>query len=160
MADLFCFFVIAPHFVIFSTRVESFCWRSIPSWPFTVVVLGTQVIALIISVYGFFGYDDNIESIGWPMGLVILAISLGTFIITDICKVLLIQLWNHVFDKRSSSPSIGSSVWPSKKSRVVGATHGGTRAQQFMQRRQHEMHSRVGYDRAMRRDSVSSVQSY
>lgn len=149
--------MIAPHFVIFSTRVESFCWRSIPSWPFTVVVLGTQVIALVISVYGFFGYDDNIEGIGWPMGLVILAISLATFLITDICKVVLIQLWNHVFDKSSSSGSSGSSLWPGKKSRVA---NGGTRAQQFVQRRQHEMHSRVGYDRAMRRESVSSVQSY
>lgn len=121
------------------------------------VVLGTQVIALIISVYGFFGYDDNIEGIGWPMGLVILAISLGTFLITDVCKVLLIQLWSHVFDKRSST-----SIWPGKKSRVMASASsgGGTRAQQFVQRRQHEMHSRVGYDRAMRRESVSSVQSY
>ncbi|ORE03094.1 plasma-membrane proton-efflux P-type ATPase [Rhizopus microsporus var. microsporus] len=83
----------APHFIIFSTRTESFCWRSLPSWPFTVVVLGTQVIALFLSVYGAVG-DATVEGIGWAAGLAIIAVALITFILVDLVKVLTIHLWN------------------------------------------------------------------
>lgn len=83
----------APHFIIFSTRTESFCWRSLPSWPFTVVVLGTQVIALFLSVYGAVG-DATVEGIGWTAGLAIIAVALITFILVDLVKVLTIHLWN------------------------------------------------------------------
>ncbi|KAI9018635.1 plasma-membrane proton-efflux P-type ATPase [Phycomyces nitens] len=92
----------APHFVIFSTRIETYCWRNIPSWPFTVVVLGTQVIALILSVYGVFGEDQNISGIGWPRGLIVLAISLATFLVVDIVKVWTINLWNHTLQRRNA----------------------------------------------------------
>lgn len=81
----------APHFIIFSTRTESFCWRSLPSWPFTVVVLGTQVIALFLSVYGAVG-DATVEGIGWAAGLAIIAVALITFILVDLVKVLTIHL--------------------------------------------------------------------
>ncbi|KAI8141888.1 plasma-membrane proton-efflux P-type ATPase [Fennellomyces sp. T-0311] len=136
----------APHFVIFSTRLETFCWRNIPAWPFTVVVLGTQVIALVFSVYGFFGYDESIGSIGWPVGLVVIAISLATFLLTDIFKVLMIYVWDRFLEKKKM-PGIS---W--RKNKL------GSRAQQFQKR--HELHSRAGYDRALRRESVSSVVSY
>ncbi|KAI9278550.1 plasma-membrane proton-efflux P-type ATPase [Phascolomyces articulosus] len=146
----------APHFVIFSTRLETFCWRNIPAWPFTVVVLGTQVIALILSVYGFFGYDANIGSIGWPRGLIILAISLVTFLLLDIVKVLMIQVWDKYLDKRNrlpGAPKKRTSLLPWRSKHQLG-----DRAQEFQKR--HELHSRAGYDRALRRESVSSVQSY
>ncbi|KAI9488988.1 plasma-membrane proton-efflux P-type ATPase [Zychaea mexicana] len=134
----------APHFVIFSTRLETFCWRNIPAWPFTVVVLGTQVIALILSVYGFFGYDENIGSIGWPRGMIILAISLVTFLLLDIVKVLMIFVWDN--------GGGGPSILPWRKHKL------GSRAKEFQKR--HELHSRAGYDRALRRESVSSVRSF
>ncbi|KAG0174749.1 hypothetical protein DFQ28_002391 [Apophysomyces sp. BC1034] len=98
----------APHFVIFSTRVESYCWKNLPSWPFTVVVLGTQVIALILSVYGVFGEDQNISGIGWPRGLIIIAISLGTFLVVDLVKVWTIRLWNKFIERRSRKKSTES----------------------------------------------------
>ncbi|KAI9314072.1 plasma-membrane proton-efflux P-type ATPase [Dichotomocladium elegans] len=129
----------APHFVIFSTRVESFCWRNIPAWPFTAVVMGTQVIALVISVYGFFGYDPNIESIGWPMGLAIIGISLATFVVTDIAKVFLIWFWNTYYENYGRS---SSKDYPSNSKQEA------------------EMHTRTGYDRALRRESTSSVRSF
>ncbi|KAI7854696.1 plasma-membrane proton-efflux P-type ATPase [Circinella umbellata] len=144
----------APHFVIFSTRIETFCWKNIPAWPFTAVVLGTQVIALVLSVYGFFGYDENIGTIGWSRGLIILAISLATFLLLDVAKVLMIYIWDKYLDKRTSS-SVGKrgSMLPWRRKQKLG-----DRAQEFQKR--HELHSRAGYDRALRRESVSSVQSY
>lgn len=135
-------FISAPHFVIFSTRIETFCWKNIPSWPFTAVVLGTQVIALVLSVYGFFGYSDTVGSIGWPTGLVVLGISLATFLIADLFKVWMIHIWDTLFEKRRGGPVIGARR-PQK-----------SRAQRFMQRQ------RAGYDRAQRRESLSSIVSY
>ncbi|KAI8365986.1 plasma-membrane proton-efflux P-type ATPase [Radiomyces spectabilis] len=137
----------APHFVIFSTRIDTFFWRKMPSWPFTAVVLGTQVVALILSVYGIFGQVPNVAPIGWPRALIILAISLGTFVVVDILKVITIQLWN----RWTLAPSRSSTSVPTKKSSK-------SRAQIFMQNQ--EYRSRTGYDRAERRDSISSVQSY
>ncbi|KAG1133781.1 hypothetical protein G6F61_000451 [Rhizopus arrhizus] len=130
----------APHFVIFSTRTNTFWWKSLPSIVFTVIVLGTQVIALVLSVYGVFGEDQNIAGIGWVRGVIIIAISLGIFLIIDMLKVLTIFIW----DKLERNPSsFVSNKTPTSK------------AAAFIQQR-----SRMGYDRAMRRESTSSVKSY
>ena len=42
----------APHFLIFSTRLSGFFWENLPSFVFVAAILGTQIIALIISVFG------------------------------------------------------------------------------------------------------------
>ena len=116
--------------------------------------MGTQVIALFLSVYGFFGYDENIGAIGWPRGLIVLAISLGTFLLLDVVKVLMIHTWDKYLDKRTRSPvAKRRSMLPWQRKQKLG-----DRAQEFQKR--HELHSRAGYDRALRRESVSSVQSY
>lgn len=41
-----------PHFVIFSTRVETWFWKSMPSLLFIVAIGGTQVFAMLMSIYG------------------------------------------------------------------------------------------------------------
>ncbi|KAG0163094.1 hypothetical protein DFQ28_000344 [Apophysomyces sp. BC1034] len=128
----------APHFVIFSTRTEGFCWQSLPSWPFTAVVLGTQVVALFLSVYGTFGKGPDVVGIGWPRGMIILSISLATFLVVDVVKVITIKLWDRAAARRTSSVKKPQS-----------------RVQKFQEQR-----SRAGYDRAQRRESVDSVKSY
>ncbi|KAF7732744.1 hypothetical protein EC973_000015 [Apophysomyces ossiformis] len=130
----------APHFVIFSTRTEGFCWRSLPAWPFTLVVLGTQIVALFLSIYGTSGSQPDIVGIGWPRAMIILAISLGTFLVVDILKVITIRVWERVAEGRR---------------RGNGVKKPQTRAQRFQEQR-----SRAGYDRAQRRESVDSVKSY
>ncbi|ORE11319.1 plasma-membrane proton-efflux P-type ATPase [Rhizopus microsporus var. microsporus] len=132
----------APHFVIFSTRTNTFWWKSMPSLVFSVIVLGTQVIALFLSVYGV-GQSQNISGIGWPRGLIIIAISLAIFLIIDLIKVLTIFIW----EKIEKNPSTTSTFASSKKKPT-------TKAAAFVQR------SRFGYDRAMRRESDSSIKSY
>ncbi|ORX56720.1 plasma-membrane proton-efflux P-type ATPase [Hesseltinella vesiculosa] len=135
----------APHFVIFSTRVDGFCWKSIPSWPFTAVVLGTQIIALVLSVYGMFNESPAIEGIGWSVGMIILAISLATFLVLDVLKVLTLKAWDTMIAKHQFDQPTAPSL-----------DHSG-RAQRFMQKQER---SRIGYDRAERRASASSVHSY
>jgi H+-transporting ATPase len=42
----------SPHFVIFSTRLIDPFWKNIPSPLFLIAIIGTQIIALFMSVYG------------------------------------------------------------------------------------------------------------
>lgn len=41
-----------PHFVIFTTRVQGHFWVNIPSLTFFTAILGTQLIAMLISIFG------------------------------------------------------------------------------------------------------------
>ncbi|KAI7907107.1 plasma-membrane proton-efflux P-type ATPase [Cokeromyces recurvatus] len=144
----------APHFVIFSTRTNTFWWKSIPSLAFTIIVLGTQIIALILSVYGAFGADANIEGIGWPRGLIIIAISLGTFFIIDMIKVGTIVIWDKFADKsRHEFTAVPTFITKSSK----GAD---SKAAKFIQKQHQQKLFNTGYDRAQRRESESSIKSY
>lgn len=123
-----------------------------PSLAFTLVVLGTQVIALVLSVYGAFGADaTNIGSIGWPRGLIIIAISLGTFMVIDLLKVLTIFVWDKFADK-SKSEFVKTPAFMVKNKEP-------SKAAKFIQK-QKQQTFRFGYDRTSRRDSASSVRSY
>jgi hypothetical protein len=120
---------LAPHFIIFSTRTEDFCWKSLPSWPFTVVVLGTQVIALVLSVYGVVG-DARVEGIGWVRGIIIVAIALVTFVLVDLVKVLTIRLWNRHHSYNAivkKKPTLSASLQKMKQGKE------STRAERFNQ---------------------------
>ncbi|KAI8978156.1 plasma-membrane proton-efflux P-type ATPase [Pilobolus umbonatus] len=118
----------APHFIIFSTRTESFCWESLPSWPFTLVVLGTQVIALILSVYGVVG-DANVEGIGWITAIVIVAIALVTFLLVDLVKMLVLYLWN----KKNPYHSPIVKRKPTIQLPTLRSPHSPSRAHKFQQ---------------------------
>jgi H+-transporting ATPase len=125
-----------------------------PSLIFTIIVLGTQVIALVLSVYGAFGADPTIGSIGWNRGLIILAISLGTFFIIDIIKVITIFFWDKCANKSRNelTPVPAFATNNSKKDN-------SSKAAKFIQK-QSQQKFHFGYDRAERRESVSSVKSY
>jgi H+-transporting ATPase len=41
-----------PHFVIFSTRLSTWFFKSMPSFLFIVAILGTQIFAMLMSIYG------------------------------------------------------------------------------------------------------------
>ncbi|KAI8979836.1 plasma-membrane proton-efflux P-type ATPase [Mycotypha africana] len=141
----------APHFVIFSTRTNTFWWKSMPSIVFTIIVLGTQVIALVLSVYGAFGADPNISSIGWLLGLAILAISLGTFFLIDVLKVLVIYFWDTFVGKQLSHEY--------KPAKCKKTSKPASKAAKFIYKQQQKK-LYFGYDRARRRESVGSVASY
>lgn len=85
---------IAPHFVIFSTRVPGYWWKNIPNWLFTVCIIGTQIIALFFSVYGIFGEHEGVAPCGYPWGLAVLGISLVYFMILDVVKVQIFRCWS------------------------------------------------------------------
>jgi H+-transporting ATPase len=92
----------APHFVIFSTRLSGYFWENLPSPTFFVAVMGTQVFAMFISIYGAFTDGGGI---GWAWGVSILAISLGYFVFLDFVKVAIFKYWSFELTAR---------LWPSK----------------------------------------------
>lgn len=82
----------APHFVIFSTRLSGFFWENLPSPIFFTAVMGTQVFAMFISIYGLPG--GIVAPIGWGMGVSILAVSLLFFVVLDVVKVMVLRYWS------------------------------------------------------------------
>ncbi|KAF9354449.1 hypothetical protein BGX26_007699 [Mortierella sp. AD094] len=79
----------APHFVIFSTRLTGYFWENLPSPIFAAVIIGTQIIALLMVIFG--GLTPKV-----PAGeaIVVLLISFIYFIILDVVKVQLFKRWS------------------------------------------------------------------
>jgi H+-transporting ATPase len=87
-----------PHFVIFSTRLPGWFWESMPSWVFIIAVGGTQVFAMLMSVYGIDFFQAT--AINWDWGASILAISTICFMLLDVVKVLVIRNWSFELTAR------------------------------------------------------------
>ncbi|KAJ3414279.1 hypothetical protein HDV05_006808 [Chytridiales sp. JEL 0842] len=87
-----------PHFVIFSTRVPTWFWKSPPSLTFIVAIVGTQIFAMFMSIYGIQVFEAT--AIGWGWGVSVLTVSGVMFMLLDLVKVLVIKKW-----------SFGLTVW-------------------------------------------------
>ncbi|KND03421.1 plasma-membrane proton-efflux P-type ATPase [Spizellomyces punctatus DAOM BR117] len=96
-----------PHFVIFSTRLPTWFWKSIPSPVFAFAIIGTQIIAMFMSIYGVEFFEAH--PIGWGWGVSVMCISLVMFMILDIVKVFVIKKWSFELTAR---------LWPSPKRRA------------------------------------------
>ncbi|CAB4375040.1 unnamed protein product [Rhizophagus irregularis] len=94
----------APHFMIFSTRLSGFFWENIPSIMFIAAILGTQIFALIISVFGWLS-----PKIPLSIAVTILCISLGIFVILDIIKVIVFKYWSF---------ELTAKLWPTPRRRA------------------------------------------
>ncbi|KAF9570892.1 hypothetical protein EC968_001201 [Mortierella alpina] len=92
----------APHFVIFSTRLSGYFWENMPSPIFFIAVMGTQVFAMLICVYGVIVGD----AIGWVWGIAVIGISLVYFILLDFVKVYIFKRWTFEFT---------AHAWPTKE---------------------------------------------
>ncbi|KAF9437603.1 hypothetical protein BGZ76_000060 [Entomortierella beljakovae] len=79
----------APHFVIFSTRLTGYFWENLPSPIFALVIIGTQIIALLMVIFG--GLTPKIPA---GQAIVVLLISFIYFIILDVVKVQMFKLWS------------------------------------------------------------------
>ncbi|KAG0045108.1 hypothetical protein BGZ83_009651 [Gryganskiella cystojenkinii] len=79
----------APHFVIFSTRLTGYFWENLPSPIFAAVIIGTQIIALLMVIFG--GLTPKVPA---GQAIVVLLISLIYFIVLDVVKVQIFKLWS------------------------------------------------------------------
>ncbi|KAG0243845.1 hypothetical protein BGX31_010169 [Mortierella sp. GBA43] len=89
----------APHFLIFSTRLTGFFWESVPSLLFTSVIIGTQVIALLMVIFGWLT-----PAIPVGQALAIFGISFVSCVVLDTIKVLVFKYWNGIVRVFSCAP--------------------------------------------------------
>ncbi|KAF9908978.1 hypothetical protein BX616_011325 [Lobosporangium transversale] len=105
----------APHFVIFSTRLSGYFWENMPSPIFFIAVMGTQVFAMLICVYGVIVK----EAIGWGWGCAVLGISLVYFILLDFVKVYIFKNWSFEFTAHAWPTKAAKEKLAARKVRVV-----------------------------------------
>ena len=81
---------VAGHLTIFVTRTRGHFWSYRPSLPLFVAVVGTQIVATLITVYGLF-----MSPIGWMWALAVWAYALCWFFVNDLVKLAAYRLFGN-----------------------------------------------------------------
>ncbi|KAF9404601.1 hypothetical protein BGZ94_004058 [Podila epigama] len=81
----------APHFLIFSTRLSGYFWENMPSLLFTVVIVGVQLVAVLMVIFGWFT-----PAIPVGQALAIFGISCISCVMLDVIKVQVFKHWTQV----------------------------------------------------------------
>jgi H+-transporting ATPase len=81
---------VAGHLTIFLTRTRGPFWSIRPAWILLLAVIGTQLIATLIAVYGLF-----MPPIGWRWAAVVWAYALLWFLVNDRVKLAVYKIINH-----------------------------------------------------------------
>ncbi|KAI0240018.1 hypothetical protein L0F63_001420 [Massospora cicadina] len=81
----------APNFLIFSTRVTGFFWGGLPSWPFLAAILAIQTFATLTAITGL---GSTIPGIQPSHAFAVLLISLVSFVLLDLIKVVVVFAWS------------------------------------------------------------------
>ncbi len=90
MQTLMCLMLsVAGHLTIFLTRTRGPFWSIRPAWILLLAVVGTQVMATLIAVYGVF-----MTPLGWGWALFVWGYALAWFFVNDRMKLLA----SRVFD--------------------------------------------------------------
>ncbi|KAF9926762.1 hypothetical protein BGZ65_007149 [Modicella reniformis] len=89
----------APHFLIFSTRLTGYFWQSVPSLTFIAVIIGTQVIALFMVIFGWLT-----PAIPAGQALAVFAVSFASCIVLDAIKVQVFKHWSRASNFFSFAP--------------------------------------------------------
>ena len=82
---------VAGHLTIFQTRTRGPWWSTRPAWILLIAVLGTQVIATLVAVYGAW----IVTPLGWPLAGLVWAYAVGWFLLTDPVKLLAYRVLDH-----------------------------------------------------------------
>jgi len=88
---------VAGHMTIFVTRTRGPFWSIRPARILLVAVIGTQVIATVLAVYGIL-----MTPIGWWWGLVVWGYALAWFVVNDRVKLLAYLIFDPVTDRTPS----------------------------------------------------------
>jgi H+-transporting ATPase len=80
---------VAGHLTIFITRTRGPFWSIRPAPILWVAVLGTQIVATLVAVYGLF-----MPPLGWDWALFVWGYALGWFLINDVVKLLAYKMFD------------------------------------------------------------------
>ncbi|KAF9334427.1 hypothetical protein BGZ91_010865 [Linnemannia elongata] len=103
----------APHFLIFSTRLTGYFWESMPSIWFTLVILGTQVVALLMVIFGWLT-----PAVPATQALAVFGISLVSCVVLDVIKVQVFKFWTLGSHSLSCAPCGGRRKMLQDRKRV------------------------------------------
>jgi H+-transporting ATPase len=81
---------VAGHMTVFVTRTRGPFWSIPPAPILLAAVVGTQIIATLIAVYGVF-----MPSLGWNWGLFVWGYALAWFFLNDRIKLLAYRIWDR-----------------------------------------------------------------
>ncbi len=81
---------VAGHLTVFMARTRGHFWSVKPAKPLLIAVIGTQLIATLITVYGFL-----LPAMGWKLAFLIWGEALTAFAIIDFAKVHLYKILDH-----------------------------------------------------------------
>ena len=100
---------VAGHFKIFLTRTRGPFWSIRPARILWVAVVGTQIVATLVAVYGLF-----MPPIGWSWALMVWGYSLIWFLVNDRVKLLAYRILGPV-KKAGAKPEIKVASQPDAK---------------------------------------------
>ena len=81
---------VAGHLALFMARTKGPFWSIKPAKQLFLAVVGTQLTATIITVYGIL-----LPAMGWNNAIIVWTYSLGIFLVIDFLKVRFYKLLNH-----------------------------------------------------------------
>jgi H+-transporting ATPase len=81
---------VAGHLTIFATRTRGPFWSVRPARVLLLAVLGTQLVATLIAVYGL-----AMTPIGWPWALAVWGYALVWFLVNDRVKLAAYRIFTH-----------------------------------------------------------------
>jgi H+-transporting ATPase len=82
---------VAGHLTIFVTRTRGPFWSMRPSWTLLGAVVGTQIVATLIAVYGVV-----MPPLGWQLAGLVWGYALVAFLITDVIKQGMYRLFERL----------------------------------------------------------------
>jgi H+-transporting ATPase len=112
---------VAGHLTIFLTRTRGPFWSKRPARILWAAVLGTQIVATLIAVYGLF-----MTPLGWGWALFVWGYALAWFLVNDRVKLLAYR----IFDPTAApllAPNFRKPLWRSHHDQHATATTGGNR---------------------------------
>jgi H+-transporting ATPase len=98
---------VAGHLTIFLTRTRGPFWSIRPSRILWVAVLGTQIVATLIAVYGVF-----MTSLGWSWALFVWGYALAWFLLNDRVKLLAYRVFDPTAEPLLAKGPV-DVTWPS-----------------------------------------------
>ena len=99
---------VAGHLTIFLTRTRGPFWSIRPARILLVAVVGTQMLATLIAVYGLF-----MTPLGWGWALFVWGYALAWFLVNDRVKLLAYRVFDSTAAK--SPPNVKSEAVPEAK---------------------------------------------
>jgi len=99
---------LAGHLTIFQTRTRGPFWSIRPARILWVAVLGTQIVATLIAVYGLF-----MPALGWGWAMFVWGYALAWFFVTDPVKLLAYRIFDPA--KAKANPEAKEDAKPEAK---------------------------------------------